>query len=41
MPGKGEVTEGAMQQAAQWGRQFMGRDYIRASPVAADLIDPK
>ncbi len=23
MPGKGEVMEGAMQQAAQWGRQFM------------------
>lgn len=23
--------EGAMQQAAQWGRQFMGWDYIRAS----------
>lgn len=31
MPGKGEVMEGAMQQAAQWGRQFMGRDYICAS----------
>jgi len=24
MPGMGEVIEGAMQQAAQWGRQFMG-----------------
>jgi hypothetical protein len=23
--------EGAMQQAAQWGRQIMGRDYIRVS----------
>ncbi len=23
MPGKGEVMEGAMQQAPQWGRQFM------------------
>jgi hypothetical protein len=23
MPGRGEVMEGAMQQAAQWGRQFM------------------
>jgi hypothetical protein len=30
MPGRGEVMEGAMQQAAQWGRQFMGRDYIYA-----------
>jgi hypothetical protein len=27
MPGKGEVMEGAMQQAAQWGRQFMGCNY--------------
>jgi hypothetical protein len=27
MPGKGEVMEGAVQQAAQSGRQFMGRDY--------------
>ena len=27
--------EGAMQQAAQWGRQFMERDYIRTSPDAA------
>ncbi len=34
MPGRGDVIEGAMQQAAQWGRQFMGCDYIRASPVA-------
>jgi hypothetical protein len=33
--------EGAMQQAAQRGRQIMGRDYIRASLVAADLIGPK
>jgi hypothetical protein len=24
MPGRGEVMEGAMQQAAQVGRQFMG-----------------
>jgi hypothetical protein len=23
MPGRGEVMEGAMQQAAQWGRQDM------------------
>jgi hypothetical protein len=30
MPGSGEVMEGAMQQAAQEGRQFMGRDYICA-----------
>jgi uncharacterized protein (DUF1778 family) len=35
MPGKGEVMEGAMQQAAQVGRQFMGRDYSRASPNAS------
>jgi hypothetical protein len=27
MPGRGEVMEGAMQQAAQEGRQIMGRDY--------------
>jgi hypothetical protein len=32
--------EGAMQQAAQVGRQFMGRDYNRASPVA-DLNSPQ
>jgi len=31
MPGSGEVMEGAMQQAAQWGRQIMTRDYIRAA----------
>jgi len=30
IPGKGEVMEGAMQQAAQWRRQFMGRDYSGA-----------
>jgi hypothetical protein len=30
MPGSGEVMEGAMQQAAQWGRQVMGRDYSGA-----------
>ena len=30
MPGSGEVMEGAMQHAAQAGRQFMGRDYIWA-----------
>jgi len=30
MPGSGEVMEGAMQQAAQWGRQIMERDYIYA-----------
>ena len=41
MPGSGEVIEGAMQQAAQWGRQFMGRDYIRANPVVGGLIGPK
>ena len=29
-----------MQQAAQEGRQFMGRDYIRASPDT-DLIGSK
>lgn len=28
IPGRGEVMDGAMQQAAQEGRQFMGRDYI-------------
>ena len=33
--------EGAMQQAAQEGRQFMGRDYIRASPAAVGMIGPK
>ncbi|MDD5611993.1 MAG: hypothetical protein PHF75_03015 [Gallionella sp.] len=31
MPGRGEVMEGAMQQAAQWGRQVMGCDYSRRS----------
>jgi hypothetical protein len=41
MLGSGEVMEGAMQQAAQWGRQIMGRDYIRADPDAANLIGPK
>ncbi len=30
--------EGAVQQAAQWGRQFMGWDYIASSD--ADLIAP-
>jgi hypothetical protein len=30
MPGRGEVMEGAMQQAAQWGRQIMGWNYICA-----------
>jgi len=30
MSGSGEVMEGAMQQAAQEGRQFMGRDYSGA-----------
>jgi hypothetical protein len=41
MPGRGEVMEGAMQQAAQEGRQFMGRDYICASPSEADLVGHK
>jgi hypothetical protein len=41
MPGNGEVMEGAMQQAAQWGRQIMVRDYIRAIPDAEDLVGPK
>jgi hypothetical protein len=27
MPGRGEVMEGAMQQAAQWGRQIIARLY--------------
>ncbi len=30
MPGRGEVMEGAVQQAAQRGRQFIGSDYSRA-----------
>ena len=39
MPGSGEVMEGAMQQAAQEGRQFIGRDYIcHLRDDATDLI---
>ena len=39
MPGSGEVMEGAMQQAAQEGRQFIGRDYIcYLRDDATDLI---
>lgn len=38
MPGKGEVMEGAMQQAAQEGRQIMGRDYIRTGPAVLKQI---
>ena len=32
MPGIGEEMEGAMQQAPQPGRQFMGEDYSAPSP---------
>jgi hypothetical protein len=41
MPGKGEVMDGAMQQAAQEGRQIMGRDYSGVSLGIADLIGRK
>ena len=40
MPGKGEVIEGAMQQAAQLGRQIMERLYLRlTNGMHRGLID--
>jgi hypothetical protein len=36
MPGIGELIDGAMQQAAQWGRQVTGA-FCRAPVVAAPL----
>jgi hypothetical protein len=39
MPGMGEEMEGAMQQAPQPDRQFMGEDYSALKPrVAAVLL---
>ncbi|HZW25602.1 MAG TPA: hypothetical protein VFF26_08975 [Gallionella sp.] len=37
MPGKGEVMDGAMQQAAQEGRQFIGMSENYCSTVYPDV----
>jgi hypothetical protein len=38
MPGMGELMDGAMQQAAQWGRQSMGSSGVRADPVRQGVL---
>ncbi|WP_431289483.1 hypothetical protein [Roseateles chitinivorans] len=40
MPGMGLLIEGAMQQAAQEGRQFMGGGLSPPSASAADKVRP-